>query len=437
MRMRNSSAAKAVRLSVLAGFLTLASVTPSFSESGNSLTVSSHPDLINWVVGPSKADLGYTAQIEVPAGFRFAGKGDAALVLRSMGNPAPESLAGLIAPIGGNYVIVFEYNPIGYVKTAGKETIDAEAVLAGVRQNIAAKRGGAPEVGSIEWQMEPRFDSSRNVLEWAILAGNGPKKIVNHVIRLLGREGVLDGIAVQTSGSSAPVPLRQLMAGVTFKSGYAYADYRKGDRVAAHGLADLVASGTPVAQKAGFPYVWVLSGGTAIVLTAGAVLFVRRKPRKAPSPMQQAAAAAQAENAPYKPISATLRSNDHSNGDGSGKLNGHKTHRRRTFDYQKFYADLMFQVSDQGLQPTFVSPPRSRATEKRVESKPQTNGVQNVEAISASANASLIESQKRLIEEQQRLIREQSKLIEEKTRLIHEKNQVLDKQTELFGNNIF
>ena len=101
------------------------------------------------------------------------------------------------------------------------------------------------------------------------------------------------------------------------------------------------------------------------------------------------------------------------------------------FDYQKYYSDLMFQVSDRAYEvDSLKHEPRASYTSRPLNA-PESNYSTH------SAQISLIEGQKRLIEEQQRLIREQTKLIEEKTRLIQEKNNVLDKQSELFGNNIF
>jgi hypothetical protein len=108
------------------------------------------------------------------------------------------------------------------------------------------------------------------------------------------------------------------------------------------------------------------------------------------------------------------------------------------FDYQRYYTDLMSQVSDraEGSSPLPAGHHRAANSSK---TKPEgiTQPVIELSPNSVAANLNLIESQKRLIEEQQRLIREQTKLIEEKTKLIQEKNQVLDKQSELFGNNIF
>jgi hypothetical protein len=125
-----------------------------------------------------------------------------------------------------------------------------------------------------------------------------------------------------------------------------------------------------------------------------------------------------------------------SNGNGhhmNGKRNGHhSSKRRRVFDYQRYYSDLMLQVSDRSYE---------RKARERNGSEPSKHREPPQEKVthadSVSTNKDLIASQKSLIEEQQRLIQEQTKLIEEKTKLIHEKSQLLEKQTELFGNGIY
>jgi uncharacterized membrane-anchored protein len=425
------------RISALAALLAASLVAASGATSGNSLTLSQQPDLINWIVGPAKANLGDSAQIDVPAGFRFATTLEAATVLRGMGNPAPETLAGLMMPVGGSYLVVFEYTPIGYVKASDRDEINAVAVLDALRDNLARK---SASIASVKWQLEPKFDSLKNSLEWAIIAETGSRKTVNHVVRLLGREGVLDGIAVQPSQSTTVIPLKQLMAGVSFKPGYAYADFRKGDRVAKHSLADLISTENPSVTEENSPYRWAFIGGGAVFLLAGGGFFIRRRKARRALMRELRLGSARATthgdgfltaliNKTASSPASALNGNGHAH--GNGKVNGHgKVQRKRMFDYQRYYSDLMFQVSDRAYETDLQT--THRRQEKSVPAAAQVP-----EHPSSSANASLIESQKRLIEEQHRLIREQSKLIEEKSRLIQEKNQVLDKQSELFGNNSF
>ena len=118
---------------------------------------------------------------------------------------------------------------------------------------------------------------------------------------------------------------------------------------------------------------------------------------------------------------------------GNGANNHTGSHRRKTFDYHKFYSDMMLQVSSgsSSLEPAANGKHISRESNGRpLPNDPAVNQV------IVRANCDLITNQTNLIEEQKRLMHEQSKLIEEKSRLIREKNQLLEKQAELFERDL-
>ncbi|MGN6554260.1 MAG: DUF2167 domain-containing protein [Verrucomicrobiota bacterium] len=440
---------KSLRFSVFLGLAAFSLASSStFSTRGEDFPLSARPDPINWIVGPTKADLGSYAEIQIPEGYRFAGTEDARALLKVMKNPVPNGLAGIMAPVSGNFLVIFEDTAVGYVKDAEKGEIDSKAVLKLLQkkvaaQNTAAASQAATAVTSIGWQMEPRYDRSRHILEWAIQAQSGNLKSINHVVRLFGRAGVLDGIAVQSSQSMETVPLKDLMAGITFKAGAGYADYRKGDKVSEYSVAQLIAAdGSAEADPTAF-HTWAYAaGGVVLLLIGGGILVLKRGKHSTTKKDEQTHLAPLAKaptNGAVQKLAKTDSTysygnhvNGHSTHQHNGKINGHgKNRRKRIFDYQRYYSDLMFQVSDRAYETDVLSVSRNNPAPEL--------GNKASETISSphAANLGLIESQKRLIEEQQRLIREQTKLIEEKTRLIQEKNQVLDKQSELFGNNIF
>jgi uncharacterized membrane-anchored protein len=413
---------------------------------------SSRPDPVNWVIGPATTTLGDYAEIKVPDGYRFVGAEEARTLLRQMNNPAPKALAGIMAPIYGKWMIVFEFADVGYVMDNGKEKIDSEAILTKLRekllrQNERTQGGqGGGSFAQVEWEMEPKYTPQSHTLEWAIRAESGAGKAVNHVLRIFGKDGLLDGIAVQPSNVPADtIPLKELMSGISFKAGHTYADFRRGDKVSKRGLSDLITADETPEKKAG-SLVWILAlGGSVLALTGiGLVVVVVRKRTRDQKIVAKG----------HAPLEASVHTNGSSNGNGSSKpafkrelpplredhvngtvngtVNGHqKMRRRKIFDYQKYYSDLLFQVSDRTYEMDAPKPDRNGSPIVRHAASEHMN--QN----SLAANQGLIESQKHLIEEQQRLIREQTKLIEEKTRLIQEKNQVLEKQSELFGNNVF
>jgi uncharacterized membrane-anchored protein len=421
---------KAVRLSVLLGILTFS--IPSTQTFAETSPLSSRPDPVNWIVGPAKADIGNNAEIQIPGGFRFVGAQDARTLLQLMRNPAPDTLAGILTPNSGSYIVVLESSPVGYVKDSSA-TLNSDKILLALqkkveRQNAAATQGAVP-IASLQWDMEPQYDRSEHLMEWAIRAETGSSASVNHVVRRLGRDTMLDAIAVQSGKSTDTIPLKALMANVSFKPGHAYADYQEGDRLAKMNLAELITA-EPGSISAESPKWAYIVGGASLFAVGGGLLVFKRKPHNPKSALANTISHVNGNGSKLFANGSSPRVNGHSNGNGHANGNGHskRKHRHRTFDYQKYYSDLMFQVSDRAHETAFT-PKSSRNSSVASVEKPNTD--QTV------ISASLIEGQKRLIEEQQRLIREQSKLIEEKTRLIHEKNQVLDKQSELFGNNVF
>lgn len=427
---------KAVRLSVFLGFLTFSLVSsstlPAFSQT-------SRPDLINWINGPAKADLVGNAEIEVPAGFSLATGGDAVTLLKLMNNPAPASLAGVLAPASRSYVIIFEYSPIGYVKNATTRKINPETVLKHIRSGVSHETITS-SISSVDWQMEPQFDRQQNLVEWAILAQTASSKTVNHVVRLLGREGMLDAIAVQNVGARDTIPLKEVVSKIAFKPGYAYEDYQEGDKLSERNIAELIAGeSSPELQTAASDNLTYAIGGGVLVLLGAGILVVRRKKSSATSMVAKPAFHANGSKlngngSNHKPLPAKLSSTNRING-----TNGQpKKVRRQMFDYQRYYTDLMSQVSDRAEAQAAPAGSRARTVaDRRINGTDLRTPTLELHPNNVAANLSLIEGQKRLIEEQQRLIREQAKLIEEKSRVIHEQSQVLEKQSELFGNHVF
>jgi len=124
-----------------------------------------------------------------------------------------------------------------------------------------------------------------------------------------------------------------------------------------------------------------------------------------------------------------------SNGKSLKLLNGRHSHRRKIFDYNRYFADLMSTVSGHAGQlesaSVFLAQPAATAPHEG------TNGShQPSNNVAFRANSELIASQTAFIEEQRRLIQEQTRVIEEKTKLISEKNQLLKMQTEMLENKL-
>jgi uncharacterized membrane-anchored protein len=385
--------------------------------------VGAEPD---WQFGPVKASLGKVASIEVPEGYRFTDIKGAQIYLRRLKNPVSPNLLGILVPDSGKYWVVIEFAGLGYVKDLDQSpTLDAAAVLAIVRarvdlQNNYRLRIGALPITSVTWTVEPVFDANRYALEWAVRAETRTEKMVNHTVRMLGRRGVLDATAVmRDEGSSEAISLRELAAKMSFNPGERYIDYQRGDKLSTLGLVGLIAGEDRNTTPQYLVKVAVWAGAVFVAgALAGMVVVIRR--------LHRSVKAVPAHPTGRDPGLASLF------GNGNGAGNHPDSRRKKTFNYHKYYSDMMLQVSSGpiGLMPANG---KTVARENNRQVWPRETVVN--QAI-VHANLELIANQTNLIEEQKRLLQEQTKLIEEKSKLIREKNEVLEKQAELFERDL-
>lgn len=367
---------------------------------------------VMWTEGPATVDLGGVADLQVPESYHFA---DPAAARSLMNNNVPPGLVGILAPKAGGAPVILQYVPAGFFRTSADETINADAVLADVQSKIGeqnAQRARQHQAGikSISWQKAPVFDATDHSLEWAFRVESASSSI-NHSLRLFSRGGIL---MAMISSDSEPIALKDLMKNVTFKEGQRYSDYQPGDKLAPIELTQLITgSEFPTISKRGWlanvtrnQMIWISCGAAACVLTIVGFLVSREirslKQHKSFDP--------------HPHMNGKIFANGHSNGSRASR-------RKRTFDYQKFYADMVTQVS-------------CRSAGSSADTQSLVNGRENRQVETRDAGAlntinELIAQQKDFIEEQRRLMQQQAKLIEERSRLIEEKNQLLAKQNEM------
>jgi uncharacterized membrane-anchored protein len=212
---------------------------------------------INWVPGPTKVELGDgLATIEVPDGYLFADKAETRKIMALTGNPPSDQEIGLVAPADDakTWLLIFEYNEVGYVKDDDKDEIDADAILTSIREGTEAANEERKEMGSepieiVGWFEKPHYDSNSHNLVWAIEGKSKEDGLVNYDVRLLGRKGYVSATLVTDPAAlSADLPhVQALLGGFTFNEGSRYAEWKAGDKVAEYGLTALVAGGVGAA----------------------------------------------------------------------------------------------------------------------------------------------------------------------------------------------
>ena len=216
-------------------------------------------DKIPWSKGPMRGKLGSEATINVPAGCVFTGtEGVGAFLEATQNNASGNERGVLLCPSNGTtetWFVLFSYDPSGYVRDDEGSSLDADAILESVRRgteegNRERKRRGWGTLTVDGWATKPFYDRATNNLTWAITAhDNEGGRTVNHSVRLLGRGGVMHADLVTTPEQlAALVPtFNTMIGGYTYASGFKYAEWRSGDKVAAYGLTALVAGGAGVA----------------------------------------------------------------------------------------------------------------------------------------------------------------------------------------------
>lgn len=233
--------------------------------------------------GPMDGDMG-VASIKVPEGFVFTDGAGAKRWAELTTNPVSGKEIGLMGPADGSYLVLFEFDDVGYVKDDEKDDLDADALLESIKEGTAAfneerTRAGVPPLNILGWEQAPKYNDQAKALEWCVRAESGGEPSINFNTRLLGRRGVVS-VTLMFGGEITLAQVlpgfRTLLAGFTFKQGETYSEFRDGDKVAEYGLAALVAGGgVALAAKSGLLSklgVLLAKGGKLIIVGAVAVV---------------------------------------------------------------------------------------------------------------------------------------------------------------------
>ena len=266
-------------------------------------------EAIGWTDAPGVGKLGKVASLDIPEGCRFTDAKGAKRFMELTENPYNGNEVGALScetAIPGNpadsevWFVIFEYEASGYVKDEEKSSLDAEKILATLREgqaagNVERRRRGWDELEIGGWMREPYYDEETNNLTWSVAVLASGDTSVNHSVRLLGRGGVLKADLVSDpSGFALAMPtFTEVVDGTVFVPGQKYSEWRDGDKVAAYGLTALVAGGAGAAAvKLGlFGKLWKLLAASAKLVVVALVavgawlrkLFSGRSEERSPS----------------------------------------------------------------------------------------------------------------------------------------------------------
>ncbi|MEP2775255.1 MAG: DUF2167 domain-containing protein [Luteolibacter sp.] len=260
------------RLLLLGSALIFAAATPLHSQDNSSpnaemteedmAQMKEYMEFINsisWVT-EGKGQLGTRAEIHVPEGYRFTGSAGTIKLMEFYGNLTNGQELGYLSPMEMDWFAVFEFEDIGYVKDDDKDKLDADEILASLREgqkqaNEQLSSRGMPTLNVIGWHTPPFYNTSTKNLEWAIkLSTSDGGEILNYKTKILGRRGAMDVVLVCSEEQLATVvpEYQKLLTGFSYNESEKYSSFTKGDKIAEYGLVGLIAGGgLLVAAKSG------------------------------------------------------------------------------------------------------------------------------------------------------------------------------------------
>ena len=185
--------------------------------------------------------------------------------------------------------VYFEWREEGYISDSDWADVDADQLLEEYRAGTDAANdervaNGFKPMQVAGWLEPPHYDKSTHTVTYAIELKDEDGSWANAFALRLGRAGYTEFTWVGSVGlfqgaGGRPTLLNEALASHAFEEGYRYADYKEGDKVAAYGIADLVAAAMGakfgkglIAALIGF----LIAGKKIIipaVLVAGAVLL--------------------------------------------------------------------------------------------------------------------------------------------------------------------
>src|SRR5262245_39939867 len=216
---------------------------------------------IDWAVGPVAGKLGTVAQVSVPPSCRFTDARGAKKFMELTQNPASGGEQGVLLCMdatrdSSRWFVVFTFDKSGFVKDDEKTSLDAAAILETLKRGTNAgneerRSRGWPELEVTGWEKAPYYDATTNNLTWAtrVREKGSNSESVNHAVRLLGREGVMnvDLVADPEQFASAVTDFNKILTGYAYTPGHRYSEWRSGDKVAEYGLTALIAGGAGAA----------------------------------------------------------------------------------------------------------------------------------------------------------------------------------------------
>lgn len=246
---------------------------------------------IRWTDGPATAPVYEGATLALPEGYRMTDAAGARTFFELSEDIYGGEQSVLISSTA-EWLATFQFDPSGRVSDEDGANLDADAILASLRQgtaaaNIERKKQGFRELTIDGWLVAPRYNTNVKRLEWATRGHDSHgHSFANYDTRILGRHGVVQVklVAAPEKINAVSLELNGILQGFSFREGNDYASWKSGDKVAAYGLTALI-TGTTAAvaakmgllQKLGLLFA---KGGYVLIAAIAALFWGNGKRRK-------------------------------------------------------------------------------------------------------------------------------------------------------------
>jgi len=212
-----------------------------------------------WDVEPDSYKLSMSnSTLVLPDGLALIrGDGAERYMYLSQGVEHP-GVEAAIVNVGDWTQVIFSFFDSGYVSIDDWSDLDPDYLLKEIIKNTELSneeriKNGFPELHVVNWLVKPVLDKENDAAYWAIAAKEGDQDMVNAITLKLGRNGFekVIWIGKQEQYSNSDSLLETMLEAHRFNKGFRYADYSIGDKVAAFGIASLVAASAGGKSKAG------------------------------------------------------------------------------------------------------------------------------------------------------------------------------------------
>lgn len=210
-------------------------------------------DALNWLRAPKAYSLDAShAHIQLPDGKVLLLGADAERYSWLISGTEFPGTEAVMSHESGEADVYYEWRDEGYVSDSDWSDVDADALLTQYKDstkeaNEERVANGFEPMEVVGWLQPPAYDETTRTVSYAIELKDTGSHWANVVALRLGRAGYAEltwvgsiGL-VETSGGQ-PALLQTALANHEFDEGHRYADYKEGDKVAAYGVAGLVAT---------------------------------------------------------------------------------------------------------------------------------------------------------------------------------------------------